>query len=58
MPDKLEEPENLTADKSKKDLSIKISFKTQEDLENAKVQIEQVLESYENFNISVSGGEL
>jgi len=52
------EPTNLTEVNINKELTLKISFKSQEDWENAKREIEEVLKEYKNFNISVSGGEL
>lgn len=48
----------LDGELKKKDFSIKCTFKTQEDCENAKEEIEEIIERYIGSYISISGGEL
>jgi hypothetical protein len=55
--DLLNEPENLTEDKNKVDYKIQIKFQTKEDLENAKFEIEDVCNRYDNVFISVTGND-
>lgn len=53
-----EKPDELTADKSDNKPTIKLTFQSVEDLENAKVEIESVISRYAGALLSVSAGEL
>lgn len=58
--EELEEPtgDDLIGEYKNKPFAIKCTFKNQEDMENAKVEIEEILNRYEKSFLSVSGGEL
>lgn len=51
-------PEDLDEKSSDKTPQIKISFKSFEDLENAKIELLPVINNYKGAYLSVSGGEL
>jgi ParB family chromosome partitioning protein len=56
LTDKL--PDDLDEDNINKPPKLTISFQTVEDLENAKVEIEEILSKYDKAYLSVSAGEL
>jgi ParB-like nuclease domain len=52
------EPENLTQENNNNNFVIKCTFKSSQDLEDAHIDIQEIVKNYTDAYTSVSGGEL